>query len=96
MLLTDGGFSISADNQAVTNLYGNLIGTSGAGGTGRASAKFIGTGNVNVTGNMVVTGETELSEISGSVVIKLGNTKSGGNYIPIYKKVMTVGGIRYM
>lgn len=96
LLLTDGGFSISADNQAVTNLYGNLIGTSGAGGTGRASAKFIGTGNVNVTGNMVVTGETELSEISGSVVIKLGNTKSGGNYIPIYKKVMTVGGIRYM
>ena len=96
LLLTDGGFSISADNQAVTNLYGNLMGTSGAGGTGRASAKFIGTGNVNVTGNMVVTGETELSEISGSVVIKLGNSKSGGNYIPISKKIMTAGGIRYM
>lgn len=94
--LSDFGFSITADQNTKTNLYGNLIGSKAAGNTGNASGKFAGTGVINVIGNLVVADEMDLTEMQGNVSIKLGQTKSGGNYIPIIDQSLTAKGIRYM
>ncbi|MFC6166808.1 hypothetical protein [Acinetobacter terrestris] len=91
----DTGFSVTADNQAITNLYGNLIGSRGAGGTGRASSKFIGRGDINVVGNLVVTHEMDLTEMDGSIKVQLGNSKAAGNVVGVSGNAFTAIGIRY-
>ncbi|WP_326519349.1 hypothetical protein [Acinetobacter sp. CAAS 2-6] len=78
------------------NYYGNLIASSGAGGTGKSSGKFTGTGVINVSGNLMVTGDADMSELTGSIAVKLSNAQQQGNYIPTYIKVLKNGPIRYM
>lgn len=94
--MADDGFTVHADNNTTTNLFGNLIGSKGAGNTGRASGKFAGTGHIQVIGNLVVAKDMDLTEMKGDVKIKLGQSKSGGNFIPIKGTSFSANGIRYM
>ncbi|WP_291334915.1 hypothetical protein [Acinetobacter sp. UBA801] len=80
----------------VANYYGNIIANGAAGGTGSASGKFTGTGVLNIRGNLMVVGEADMTNMLGDFSMKLSNADSAGNYIPVYKKVITIGGIRYM
>lgn len=94
--MADFGFSVYAHEGTQTKLYGNLIGSKAAGNTGNASGKFVGNGKIEVLGNLVVADGMDLTEMLGNVSIKLGNTKSNGNYLPVRDKSFTINGIRYM
>ena len=94
--MADEGFVVHADNQTQTKLFGNLIGSKGAGNTGKASGKFAGTGKIEVIGNLIVAKDMDLTEMKGNVTIKLGQTKASGNIIPIKNNTFTTKGIRYM
>ncbi|QLB59746.1 hypothetical protein E5093_09220 [Acinetobacter indicus] len=94
--MADEGFVVHADNQTQTKLFGNLIGSKGAGNTGKASGKFAGTGKIEVIGNLIVAKDMDLTEMKGDVTIKLGQTKASGNVIPIKNNTFTTKGIRYM
>ncbi|MCA4799452.1 hypothetical protein VXQ17_12190 [Acinetobacter towneri] len=94
--MADEGFVVHADNQTQTKLFGNLIGSKGAGNTGKASGKFAGTGEIEVIGNLIVAKDMDLTEMKGDVKIKLGQTKASGNIIPIKNNTFTTKGIRYM
>ncbi|MCP0916047.1 hypothetical protein MUB05_05545 [Acinetobacter indicus] len=94
--MADEGFVVHADNQTQTKLFGNLIGSKGAGNTGKASGKFAGTGQIEVIGNLIVAKDMDLTEMKGDVKIKLGQTKASGNIIPIKNNTFTTKGIRYM
>ena len=76
------------------SLYGNIIGSGGAGGTGASSGKFTGNGTIDIKGNLSFTGEG-LTETNGTVNVKLNRGDSSGNVTPS-KKVMTLSGLRYM
>lgn len=80
----------------VVNYYGNLIANGTSGGTGSPSGKFTGTGVLNIRGNVMVVGEADMTEMLGDFSMKLTNAQAAGNVIPFYKKVFSVGGIRYM
>lgn len=86
LLLTDTGFEFNSSPGAPMFLYGNMIGSKGAGGTGSASGKFVGNANINVFGNIIVTGEqvTNMTptEVGGNANVILGKSKGGGNSIP--------------
>lgn len=94
--MADDGFVVHADENIKTNLFGNLIGSKGAGNTGKASGKFAGTGQIEVMGNLVVAKDMDLTEMKGNVTIKLGQSKANGSFIPIKDKSFNVNGIRYM
>jgi hypothetical protein len=95
LFLTDTEFAIDAANNTTMNLYGNIVGTKGAGGTGKASGKITGTGDINVKGNLVVTGDLT-TEVQGNMTVTLGKSNSGGNNIPTVKYFTNLKSIRYM
>ena len=80
----------------VVNYYGNLIANGASGGTGSPSGKFTGTGVLNIRGNVMVVGEADMTEMLGDFSMKLTNAQAAGNVVPFYKKVFSIGGIRYM
>ncbi len=80
----------------VANYYGNIMANGASGGTGGASGKFTGTGVLNIRGNLMVVGEADMTNMLGDFSMKLSNADEAGNYIPVYKKVFNIGGIRYM
>lgn len=94
LLLTDTGFALTSNPDSPMFLYGNLIGTRGAGGTGAASGKFNGNADINIFGNIMLTGDT-LTEMGGSTKLKLGKAKGGGNTIPTIVKSVTPSSISY-
>lgn len=95
LFLTDTEFAIDAENNTVLNLYGNIVGTKGAGGTGKASGKITGTGDINVKGNLVVTGDLK-TEVQGNMTVTLGRSNTDGNNIPILIYSTKSKTIRYM
>lgn len=95
LFLTDTEFAIDAANNTTMNLYGNIVGTKGAGGTGKASGKITGTGDINVKGNLVVTGDLK-TEVQGNMTVTLGRSNSEGNSVPIVKYFTNLKSIRYM
>lgn len=78
------------------NYYGNLIANSTAGGTGGSSGKLVGTGTVKIEGNLMVVGSTDMTEMTGDFKLNLSKADDPGNFVPVYKKIFAVGGIRYM
>lgn len=101
LLLTDTGFEFNSSPGALMFLYGNMIGSKGAGGTGSASGKFVGNANINVFGNIIVTGEqvTDMTSdptlVGGNVNVTLGKSKGGGNSIPTTVQSFTPASIAY-
>ena len=95
LFLTDTEFAIDAANNTTMNLYGNIVGTKGAGGTGKASGKITGTGNINVKGNLVVTGDLK-TEVQGNMTVTLGKSNTDGNNIPVLIYSTKSKSIRYM
>lgn len=101
LLLTDTGFEFNSSPRAPMFLYGNMIGSRGAGGTGSASGKFVGNANINVFGNILVTGDqtTDMTQdptqMGGNVNVTLGKAKGGGNTIPTSVKSVTPASISY-
>lgn len=99
LLLTDTGFEFNSSPKAPMFLYGNMIGSKGAGGTGSASGKFVGNANINVFGNIIVTGEqvTNMTptEVGGNANVILGKSKGGGNSIPTTVQSFTPASIAY-
>ena len=95
LFLTDTEFAIDAANNTVMNLYGNIVGTKGAGGTGKASGKITGTGDINVKGNLVVTGDLK-TEVQGNMTVTLGKSNTDGNNIPVLIYSTKSKTIRYM
>lgn len=94
LFLSNGNIDFSVKQGKAMYLYGNVMGSGGAGGTGYSSGKFTGTGEVHVKGNLTFTG-AGLTDLNGSVSVTLNNGNSGGNVTPS-KKVMTLSGLRYM
>ncbi|NNH77873.1 hypothetical protein HLH17_09410 [Acinetobacter sp. ANC 5380] len=78
------------------HFFGNIIASKGAGGPGMASAKFVGTGIINIQGNIVVTGGTDVTQMNGNIKVKLLGANDASSAIPEHMKVFNVGGIRYM
>ncbi len=76
--------------------YGNLMANSSAGGTGGSSGKLIGTGTVNIEGNLMVVGGTDMTEMTGDFKLNLSKADDPANFIPVHKKTFTILGIRYM
>lgn len=95
LFLTDTEFAIDAANKTTINLYGNIVGTKGAGGTGKASGKITGTGDINVKGNLVVTGDLT-TEVQGNMTVTLGRSNTDGNNIPVLIYSTKSKSIRYM
>ncbi|OTG78925.1 hypothetical protein B9T23_02335 [Acinetobacter terrae] len=95
LFLTDTEFAIDAANDTTLNLYGNLVGTKGAGGTGKASGKITGTGDINIKGNLVVTGDLK-TEVQGNMTVTLGKSNTDGNNIPVLIYSTKSKSIRYM
>lgn len=91
---TDTGFAMDAANKSTVNFYGNLIGSKAAGGTGKASGKITGEGVINISGNIVVTGNF-VTEMQGSMSVVLGNADASGNSIPTTVKSVTPASISY-
>ncbi|WP_168414950.1 hypothetical protein [Acinetobacter indicus] len=78
------------------NYYGNLIANSTAAGTGSSSGKLVGTGTVRIEGNLMVVGGTDMTEMTGDFKLNLSKADDPGNFVPVHKKIFTVGGMRYM
>ncbi|WP_155859789.1 hypothetical protein [Acinetobacter terrae] len=95
LFLTNGAITFDAKKDYPMNLYGNMLGIRGTGGTGAASGKFTGNGDVNIKGNLTFTGLDIQTTTNGTVNIKLMSVDSGGSATPS-KKVMTLSGLRYM
>lgn len=104
LFLTNGQLALDSGNLGgkgsgvpnAVNYYGNLIASSGAGGTGLASAKFVGTGLINIFGNIVITGETDATELNGNIKVDLINADATGSSMPVLVKDFLAKGIRYM
>ncbi|MEW9149542.1 hypothetical protein AB2762_01695 [Acinetobacter indicus] len=75
--------------------HGNMIANTGV-NQNSASAKFNATGVINIYGNLMLVGEADNTHMQGNFSLKLNNADTKGNYIPVYEKVFTIGGIRYM
>lgn len=95
LFLTNGSITFDAKKDYPMNLYGNMLGIRGSGGTGAASGKFTGNGDVNIKGNLTFTGLEFVTTTNGTVNITLKSVDSGGSVTPS-KKVMTLSGLRYM
>jgi hypothetical protein len=95
LFLTNGSITFGAKKDYPMNLYGNMLGIRGSGGTGAASGKFTGNGDINIKGNLTFTGLDFETTTNGTVNIKLKSVDSGGSATPS-KKVMTLSGLRYM
>lgn len=74
--------AVGSGNNADVRIFGNLISSSGAGGTGKASGKFTGTGTIRIEGNIVVSGDVDATEMLGNIEIILSKSHGGGNVIP--------------
>lgn len=96
-ILFFSGDALTLDSANNTNnfFYGNMIASSGRGGTGSASAKFTGSGNLNIIGNIINSGSTRTT-MTGNINIDLSHAFTGGNYVPGYKFVYSLQGIRYL
>ena len=94
LFLSNSDINFEVKNNKPMFLYGNIMGSGGAGGTGYSSGKFNGTGIIDIKGNLSFTGEG-VTETNGNVKIRLNSGNSGGNVTPS-KKVMTLSGLRYM
>lgn len=100
LFLSNKNITFDVKSNSPMNLYGNIMGSGGAGGTGFSSGKFTGNGTIDIKGNLSFTGEgltTEdgLTVTNGTVNVKLNSGDSSGNVTPS-KKVMTLSGLRYM
>lgn len=80
--LTLGGGD--GNSGATTNYLGNLISSTGRGGTGNQSGKFTGNGNINITGNIVNYSTTVVTTFNGTLDMTLTNATSGGGSIPVW------------
>lgn len=76
--------------------YGNLIASYTAGGTGGSSGKLVCMGTVKIEGNLIVVGSTDMTEMTGDFKLNLSKADDPGNFVPVYKKIFSIGGIRYM
>ncbi|WP_180100947.1 hypothetical protein [Acinetobacter sp. YH12151] len=94
LFFSDKTITFEVKNNSPMSLYGNIMGSGGAGGTGASSGKFNGTGNIDIKGNLTFTGKG-ITTTNGSVNVKLNNGSSGGSATPA-QKVMTLSGLRYM
>lgn len=94
LFLTDLGFTMDAANNTTMNFYGNIMGSKAAGGTGGASGKITGTGDINIRGNIVVTGSF-ITEMQGNMDVILGNSEASGNSIPVTVKSVIPASISY-
>ncbi|MHA3048031.1 hypothetical protein [Acinetobacter sp. ANC 4639] len=97
LFLTNSALTLNAANsQATLNFFGNMIASYGAGGTGSPSGNFIGSGNINITGNLVISG-TATTTLSGSMNIDLtDSTASSSSVIPSYTYANSLRFIKYM
>lgn len=59
-----------------------------------ASGKITGTGDINISGNIVVTGNF-ITEMQGNMDVVLGNADAAGNSIPTTVKSVTPASISY-
>lgn len=91
-----GELSVGSGNNATVSVHGNLIASTGAGGTGMASGKFTGTGTIKVEGNIVISGETDVTEMLGNIDISLSKTTGSGNVIPMPTYKIAPVGYRYL
>lgn len=96
VFFSGGELAVGSGNNATVALYGNLIASTGAGGTGMASGKFTGTGTIKVEGNIVVSGETDVTEMLGNIDISLSKAYGSGNVIPVPAYKITPIGYRYL
>ena len=94
LFLSNKNITFDVKSNSPMSLYGNIIGSGGAGGTGASSGKFTGNGTIDIKGNLSFTGEG-LTVTNGNVNVKLNRGDSSGNVTPS-KKVMTLSGLRYM
>lgn len=94
LFLSNGDIDFSVWSGKDISIFGNVMGSGGAGGSGYSSGKFTGTGNVNIKGNLTFTG-VGLTDLNGNVSVKLNSGQSGGNATPS-KKVMILSSFRYM
>lgn len=94
LFLSNGDINFNVKNNQPMSLYGNVMGSGGAGGTGSSSGKFTGTGQVHVKGNLTFTG-AGLTDLNGAVSVTLNSGNSGGNSTPA-KKIIVLSGLRYM
>lgn len=90
-----GGNGNKEDANSV-DFFGNIIASKGAGGTGKASGKFVGTGIIKIQGNIMITGETDVTEMNGNIKLKLLGADDASSALPGYIKSFTTGTIRYM
>lgn len=96
VFFSGGELSVGSGNNATVAVHGNLIASTGAGGTGMASGKFTGTGTIKVEGNIVISGETDVTEMLGNIDISLSKTTGSGNVIPMPTYKITPVGYRYL
>lgn len=61
-----------------------------------ASGKFTGTGTIKVEGNIVISGETDVTEMLGNIDISLSKTTGSGNVIPMPTYKIAPVGYRYL
>lgn len=94
LFLSNGDITFDVKNNKPMNLYGNIIGAGGAGGTGAASGKFTGTGDIAIKGNLAFSG-TGTTITNGNINVTLTNSDPAGNAAPS-KKVMSLSSLRYM
>jgi len=94
LFFSDKNITFEVKNNSPMSLYGNIMGSGGAGGTGASSGKFNGTGSIDIKGNLTFTGKG-ITTTNGNVNVKLINGSSGGSATPA-QKVMTLSGLRYM
>lgn len=96
LFLSGGVLSLDAKGNSTTNFYGNLLATYGSGGTGSPSAKFTGTGTLNITGNIVVAGTADVTQMTGNIKINLKDTDAGNIGVPVFEYYMNLHSIKYM
>jgi hypothetical protein len=87
---------IDAATNVNVNIKGNIIASAAVGGTGNASGKFTGAGNINVVGNIVVSGEADVSTMQGNIDVTLAGAAGSGNIIPIPVPAITPHGYGYL
>ncbi|MHA3051699.1 hypothetical protein [Acinetobacter sp. ANC 4640] len=98
LFLTNNILTLEAkDTKDILNFYGNMIASYGNGGTGSASGQFTGTGDINITGNLVMSGVTDTTTMLGNITIDLSKSSvAGSNVIPGYTYANSLRFIKYM
>lgn len=74
--------AVGSGNNADVRIFGNMISSTGAGGTGKASGKFTGTGTIRIEGNIIVSGDVDATEMLGNIEVTLSKSDGGGNVVP--------------